>query len=49
MAKTIEPTPVLRGKDAARLLKSVYHPVSSPKKESIFRACDATYLKLAQK
>jgi hypothetical protein len=49
MAKPIEPTPVLRGKDAKRLITSVKKAVHDPKKEDFLRACDATYRKLAQK
>jgi len=49
MAKPIEPTPILRGKDAKRLVKSVTHPVRDRKKETFLKACDSTYRKLSQK
>ena len=49
MAKPIEPTPILKGKDAERLLKSVNHPVRSAKKEAFLKACDTTYRTLSQK
>jgi hypothetical protein len=49
MAKPIEPTPVLKGKDAKRLLKSVSERIHDPEKEKFLRACDDTYQKLSQK
>lgn len=49
MAKPIEPTPILKGNDAKRLLKSVKNPVRSAKKAAFVSACDATYRKFAQK
>jgi hypothetical protein len=49
MAKPIEPTPVLKGEDAKRLIRSVTKRVPDPKKEDFFRACDDTYRKLSQK
>jgi len=49
MAKPIEPTPVLRGRDAERLLRSVERPVRSVKKAAFLAKCDETYRKLAAK
>ena len=49
MAKPIEPTPVLKGKDAKRLLKNITRPVSDPKKATFLASCDATYQALARK
>jgi hypothetical protein len=50
MAKPIEPTPILKGADAARLLKkSVSNPVSSAKKKAFLKACDSTYRALTPK
>lgn len=49
MARPIEPTPILKGKDADRLLKSVREPVYDPKKDSFLKACDETYRKLSAK
>lgn len=50
MAKPIEPTPTLKGKDAKRLLdRAVRKPVQSERKAALFKACDATYAKLTQK
>lgn len=49
MAKPIEPTPILKGKDAQRLLRSVASPVRSEKKALFLARCDATYKKLSVK
>lgn len=50
MAKPIEPTPVLKGQDAKRLLDSSFKkPQYSAKKQSFLARCDATYRQLAQK
>lgn len=49
MAKPIEPTPVLKGKAAQRLLRTVDKPVKSAKKTAFLLSCDATYQKLAPK
>ena len=49
MAKPIEPTPTLKGADAARLLKNINRPVKSAKKQAFLKACDETYRALANK
>jgi hypothetical protein len=49
MARPIEPTPVLKGKDASKLLNKIINPVYSQKKADFFRSCDATYLSLSAK
>ncbi|MBI5231710.1 MAG: hypothetical protein HY876_06055 [Coriobacteriales bacterium] len=49
MAKPIEPTPTLKGRDAERLLKSVTKPVRNAKRTALLRASDETYRKLAKK
>jgi hypothetical protein len=43
MAKPIEPTPILRGKDAERLLYEVEHPDVSEKHLAFLRECDRIY------
>lgn len=45
MARPIEPTPVLKGEDAKRLLAQVMNPDRSPKKQAFMRQCDSTYRK----
>jgi hypothetical protein len=49
MAKPIEPTPILKGGDAKRLLNSVQNPVRSEKKAAFLKSCDSTYRALSQK
>jgi len=49
MAKPIEPTPTLTGADAARLLKNIYKPVRSEKKQAFLTTCDNTYRALSAK
>ena len=49
MAKPIEPTPTLKGADAARLLKNIQNPVRSRKKQAFLKACDNTYRALSAK
>jgi len=49
MAKPIEPTPILKGSDAKRLLRSVDSPTPSEKKAAFLKACDSTYRALSQK
>lgn len=49
MAKPIEPTPLLKGKDADRLLKSVREPINDPEKAKLLKACDKVYRELGSK
>ena len=45
MAKPIEPTPILEGKDAERLLKEVANATFSPKKQKFLNECREIYNK----
>lgn len=45
MASPIEPTPVLKGKDAQRFLADVKNPDRSDAKKAFMTKCDATYRK----
>lgn len=49
MAKPIEPTPILKGKDAKRLLKNIKKPVRSDAKAVFLADCDAVYGKFSLK
>jgi hypothetical protein len=49
MAKPIEPTPVLSGKDAERLLSEVRSAAYSEKKDKFLRSCVETYNKTKKK
>lgn len=39
MARPIEPTPILEGKDAEKVLREVNHPRYSAKKERFLNEC----------
>ena len=43
MARPIEPTPILEGKDADRLLESVDRRVENPKKNEFLKRSRETY------
>lgn len=43
MARPIEPTPILKGKDAERLLKSVDKRVDNPRKADFLKRARETY------
>ncbi len=45
MAKPIEPTPVLKGRDAQRLLKKAANPDRSAQKKQYLAECRAAYQK----
>jgi len=45
MAKPIEPTPVLKGKDAERFVEDMLHPKYDPKKEAFLRESIEVYKK----
>lgn len=45
VAKPIEPTPVLKGRDAKRLLKRAASPDCSPEKKQYLAECSAAYRK----
>jgi len=49
MAKPIEPTPVLKGKDAERFLKSIKESKYSESKDRFLKECDQTYKVLSKK
>lgn len=49
MAKPIEPTPVLKGRDAKRLLKKAANPDRSPEKKQYLAECSAAYRKYLAK
>lgn len=48
MRSIIEPTPVLHGEDAKRLLRSVGNPVYDPDKEKFLELCDSTFRRLCK-
>jgi len=43
MARPIEPTPILEGKDAEMLIKEVAEARFDPKKEKFLRECDIIF------
>lgn len=43
MAKPIEPTPILEGKDAERLLSSIDRRVKNPQKSAFLKRSRETY------
>ena len=45
MARPIEPTPILEGKDAERLLNEVANATFSPKKQRFLDECREIYAK----
>ena len=50
MAKPIEPTPILKGQDAARLItKSFSSPKVNSKKNEFLKSCDSVYRTLSAK
>ncbi|NTU71898.1 MAG: hypothetical protein HGB10_08800 [Coriobacteriia bacterium] len=49
MAKPIEPTPVLKGRDAKRLLKKAASPDRSQEKKQYLAECAAAYRKYLAK
>jgi len=50
MAKPIEPTPILKGADAAKLIaKSFSSPKLSSKKDDFLKSCDSVYRALSAK
>jgi hypothetical protein len=49
MAKPIEPTPVLKGRDAQRLLKRAANPDRSVQKQQYLTECRAAYQKYLAK
>lgn len=49
MAKQIQPTPVLEGKDAIAFLKATMNPKYSKKKEKFLKECTRAYKQLMKK
>lgn len=49
MARPIEPTPRLKGKDAEEFIKSISNVSFSERKERLFKEADAAYIRYIQK
>ena len=45
MARPIEPTPILKGKDAENLLSDIDKTIYSEKKEKFLKECTSTFNK----